>query len=89
MLSFSICLFRRHNHIQMELILFTLNHFRNRLFHLTNQIDIQLAVELITLVLFETLYLLILARMLSDNPDNCFLHFFLQDVILSFCINLI
>ena len=89
MLSFSICLIRWYDHIQMELIFFTLNHFCDGLLHLSNQIDVQLAVELITLVLPKTLYLLALAKVLSDYPNNCLLHFFLQDMILSFCIDFI
>jgi len=75
MFSFSICLVRWYNHIQMKLILFALYHFCDGLFHLTNQINVQLAVELITLVFFESLNLLALSKMLSDNPDNRFLHF--------------
>jgi hypothetical protein len=89
MLSFSISLVCWYDDIQMQFILFTLNHLRNSLFHLTNQINVQLAVKLIALILPKSLYLFALAKVFPNYSNNSLLHLFFQDVVLSLRVNFI
>ena len=89
MVPFSFGLVVWHNYAQMELIFLTLDDFSNSLPHLTNEIYVKLAVKLVAFIFFKPLDRLTFAKMLPHNSNNSFLHFFFQNVIFTFSVNLI
>lgn len=69
---------------QVKLVLLGLDHFLHSLAHLLDQVDVQLTVELVTTVFLKSLQGTSLFKMFSHNPDNGFLHLFLQNMVFAF-----
>jgi len=57
--------------------------------HLSGQEHIQFGVEVVDFVLVEALELSFLSEVFLHNPDNSFLHFLLQNVVLARSIDII
>jgi hypothetical protein len=89
MFPFPISLIHWHDHIQMKFIFLALNHLSHGLFHLSNQVNVQLTVELVPLILLESFDLLALSKVLPDDPYNCLLHLFLQYMVLTLGVYLV
>lgn len=67
----------------MKLILLPGNNVLNSLSHLSNQIGIQLTIEMIPFIFIDALNstIIFLAKVLFDYPYNGLFHLFLHDVV--------
>jgi len=89
MLTLTISLLSRDRNHQVELILFSLHDFANGFPHLLHQVNVELRVELVTRVLFETLQGTSHLEVFSDDADDSLLHLLFKDVVLAASVDFV